>query len=41
MYKNDEFMNLFALDTWCQTRNLYNPMKEEYYNTSFLVTEAS
>jgi len=32
-------MEMFALPVWCQTRNNYNPMKEEYVNTSFLVTE--
>ena len=40
VYKNEEFMNLFALDSWCTTRNNYNPMREEYYNTSFFVTES-
>lgn len=39
VYKTREFMELYALESWCQTMNLYNPMKDEYFNTSFLVTE--
>ena len=39
VYKNKEFIDMFAMDTWALTRNNYNPMREEYVNTSFLVTE--
>ena len=39
VYKNVEFMEVYALESWAQTENLYNPMFEEYVNTSFLVTD--
>ena len=39
IYKNPDFMEMFSLRAWCETRNNYNPMREEYVNTSFLVTE--
>ena len=39
VYKNVEFMDQYALESWAQTQNNYNPMKEEYVNTSFLVTD--
>ena len=39
IYKNQEFVDMYALETWATTKNLYNPLKEEYFNTSFLVTE--
>ena len=39
VYKNKEFMEMYALESWARTYNLYNPMWEEYVNTSFLVTE--
>lgn len=32
-------MDQYALESWAQTQNNYNPMKEEYVNTSFLVTD--
>jgi len=38
VYKTAEFVDQYAMDSWCQTQNLYNPMREEYFNTSFLVT---
>ena len=39
VYKNREFIDMFALQSWATTQNNYNPMREEYFNTSFLVTE--
>jgi hypothetical protein len=30
---------MFALESWATTKNNYNPMREEYFNTSLLVTE--
>ena len=39
VYKNKEFVDMFALESWATTKNNYNPMREEYVNTSFLVTE--
>ena len=30
---------MFAMDSWAITKNNFNPMREEYVNTSFLVTE--
>lgn len=39
IYKNKEFIDIFALESWATTQNNYNPMREEYFNTSFLVTE--
>lgn len=39
IYKSKEFVDMFALPSWGTTRNNYNPMREEYVNTSFLVTE--
>lgn len=39
VYKNTEFMEQFSMEKWAETRNGFNPMREEYVNTSFLVTE--
>ena len=39
VYKNREFIDMFALPSWATTQNNYNPMREEYINTSFMVTE--
>ena len=39
VYKSEDFIKQYALESWCSTQNLYNPMKEEYFNTSFLVSE--
>ena len=39
IYKNKDFVDMFALPDWATTQNNYNPMREEYVNTSFLVTE--
>lgn len=41
VYKNKEFMEMFSLKSWATTKNNYNPMRDEYVNTSFLVTEYS
>jgi len=40
IYKNQEFVKTYALENWAETENLYNPLKEEYFNTSFFVTES-
>ena len=32
-------MNMFAKESWASCKNGYNPMREEYFNTAFLVTE--
>jgi hypothetical protein len=37
--KNAEFCEMFLKEGWADTQNGYNPIKEEYVNTSFLVTE--
>jgi hypothetical protein len=39
IYKNKDFVDMFALEAWATTKNNYNPLREEYVNTSFLVTE--
>ena len=39
VFKNIEFMETYALESWAECRNGYNPMREEYINTSFLVTD--
>lgn len=39
IHKTSEFIELYSLKSWCNTQNLYNPMREEYFNTSFLVTQ--
>lgn len=41
VYKNQEFIDMFSMENWARTQNNYNPMREEYINTSFLVTEYS
>ena len=30
---------MFAKESWATCRNGYSPMREEYFNTAFLVTE--
>ncbi len=37
--KTHEFMNEFAKEKWAETRSGYNPLKEDFLNTSFLMTE--
>lgn len=37
--KNKEFAEMFLKEGWGDTQNGYNPIKEEYINTSFLITE--
>jgi len=39
VYKTNEFVDMFSLESWGTTQNMYNPMREEYFNTSFLVSE--
>ena len=39
VYKNRDFMEQFSLDSWGMTRNGFNPMKEEYFNTTFFTTD--
>lgn len=39
VYKTQDFVDSFALKSWCTTQNLFNPMREEYFNTSFIVTD--
>jgi hypothetical protein len=39
VYKTSQFVDQFALASWATTQNLFNPMRDEYFNTSFLVTE--
>lgn len=41
VHKTSEFVDLYALKSWCTTQNMYNPMREEYFNTSFLVSDRS
>ena len=41
VYKNKDFVDMFALESWATTKNNYNPLREEYMNTSLLVTEYS
>lgn len=36
--KNMEVFDEYAVSSWCETRNGFNPMKEEYINTSFLLS---
>ncbi|CAI2371507.1 unnamed protein product [Moneuplotes crassus] len=36
--KNYEMFDKFAVSNWCETQNGFNPMKEEYVNTSFLLS---
>lgn len=35
--KNNEFFDEYALSSWAECRNGYNPLREEYVNTSFLL----
>lgn len=37
--KSHVFMNEFAKEKWAETRSGYNPLKEDFLNTSFLVTD--
>lgn len=39
VHKTAEFVDLYALKSWCTTQNLYNPMREEYFNTSVMVSD--
>ncbi len=39
VYKTAEFVDLYSLKSWATTENMFNPMREEYVNTSFLVSE--
>lgn len=39
VYKTSEFVEQFALPSWCTTQNTFNPLRDEYFNTSFIVTE--
>ena len=41
VFKTQEFVDLYALESWGNTQNLYNPMREEYWNTSFLCTDVT
>lgn len=36
--KSYEFMNHFAKEKWTETKSGYNPLKEDFLNTAFLVT---
>lgn len=36
--KNYEMFDEFALKGWWETKNGFNPMREEYVNTSFLIS---
>jgi len=38
--KTAEFVDQYALRSWCTTQNMYNPMREEYFNTSIMVTDS-
>jgi len=31
-------MDEFSIEKWTQTQSGYNPIKEDFFNTSFLVT---
>lgn len=37
--KSYEFMNEFSKEKWAETKSGYNPLKEDFQNTSFLVSE--
>ena len=37
--KSHEFINEFAKEKWAETRSGYNPLKEDFLNTSILITE--
>lgn len=39
--KTHEFMDEFAKEKWCQTQSGYNPIKEDFLNTSIFFTESS
>ena len=37
--KSHEFMKEFSFESWTETKSGYNPLKEDFLNTSFLVTD--
>jgi hypothetical protein len=37
--KSFTFVDSFSRDEWCMTRSGYNPLKEDFMNTSFFVTK--
>lgn len=39
IFKTADFMKEFSREQWTETKSGYNPLKEDFYNTSFLVTE--
>ena len=32
-------MDIYAQESWTRVQNYHNAMREEYFNTSFMVTE--
>ena len=38
--KSYEFVDNFSKDDWTMTKSGYNPLKEDFGNTSFFVTKA-
>lgn len=39
LVKSHEFFEEFGLDNWTVTKSGYNPLKEDFGNTSFLLTK--
>ena len=39
IYKHQEFMDIYSQESWTRVQNYHNAMREEYFNTSFMVTE--
>jgi hypothetical protein len=37
--KTHEFVSEFAKEKWAETQSGYNPLKEDFLNTSFFLTE--
>lgn len=37
--KSHEFMKEFGLENWATTKSGYNPIKEDFANTSFFVSK--
>jgi hypothetical protein len=37
--KSHEFMTRFSHSNWAETESGYNPLKEDFMNTSFILTD--
>ena len=38
IFKTSQFMKEFSREKWTETKSGYNPLKEDFANTSFFIT---